>query len=371
VAAKQPAILASQRRLGNAVVARALAGQGAVVRRWDWPWAPPPPAVTATFTGVPDRLVPRGAVPVNATVAFGGPGAAAGVPERDSVARVRWFAGGSATIDGGQAIALHSNADRTFALAGGDVQTAQGKRGSHVLRATSGGRTIGESTPFTIAAWPERWRILGSTRVVKRDEIGRRWYGLVVEWTVGSDSGVHDDLDEVETTEVVGTRTYGSFADVKSRHSSWLPLVGAARMMDSHTIVVAGEERESGWLIARQLHRFHDRRTGRFEAVPRSGYLITQTLEAQTQETDRALELRTEKTGANVRVDEWESRAGAGEADETFFIRGRIRRGARAVAGRPPARPAEPREEKRDVAPSGSLPVEREPDQGLGLGLGR
>ena len=38
---------------------------------------------------------------------------------------------------------------------------------------------------------------------MKRDEIGRRWYGLVVEWTVGSDSGVHDDLDEVETTEHV------------------------------------------------------------------------------------------------------------------------------------------------------------------------
>jgi hypothetical protein len=191
-------------------------------------------------------------------------------------------ANGTATLTAGASLATSGN----VTLKGGS-QTSPGNAGKLKLRATLGTAIVGQSSGFTVAAWPTDY-----TDPLNADIDSGGAVGLSVKDGWSSDgSGSIAELDEVKISERV---------DLQSRDNPPFTVVGAisaapaggitsgylaatALTVDSHTysradINTVGITFGPWSIVYGQLCIFKCRRTGVVDLVmPKSGYRIAHT----------------------------------------------------------------------------------------------
>jgi hypothetical protein len=280
----QPRLLALQRAIGNAQVARA-AGVGApAVQRWpldaiaEW-WRGS--SVYVTFGAVRSPLTPPGVaadrIPPRLGVAH---------PARTRVpVTVQGYVAGSGPISlsvSGPPLAGRAEIDGhhgpreiagdTTVVVTGQEQTGQGYAGKLRLEAHHGGRRVGKSAGFSVAAFPigVHW---------ERPEPQARppdLVGMLVRGGIYSDSGSVEDLDQVSVLERVEEhQSDPEFENLDFGLGGVLP--ANVPQQDFHAIPFghfAGVRDASSEV--KQTDSFDDARTGtRSVAVPNSGFRIS------------------------------------------------------------------------------------------------
>jgi hypothetical protein len=281
--------------------------------------APAPAAPAAiigavTFRGSANRIAPTrtATVPVTLSGLPAGRSATIGVEGSGG-------ANGTATITAGATLASSG-----AVTVRGDTQTTPGNAGKLRLRATVGGKVVGRSPGFTVAAWPADFTISRNADIDTSLAVG-----LAVNIACVSDGGgALAELSEAEHTERVdidhrdnppfttpgavsasGTGTSGFMA---ATTSSLVDSHARARaIIDTHTLATGVYTQ-----VFRQNFLFNDRRTGiRGAVVQNSGFTITHSvLVLDFPFLGRSSSHQTVKRGAAVTVEGKATTAGSGTA---------------------------------------------------------
>jgi Domain of unknown function (DUF4157) len=235
-----------------------------------------PAATIAVFGGSVDRIPPTKTALVPVTVG--------GLPTGGIVmidVEGSGGANGTATVTTGFTL---GGSGKVTVLGG--AQTTPGNAGKLRLRATVGGKVVGLSPGFTVAAWPTDFTISRNA-----DFDNSALVGLDVNIGCISDgSGALAELNEVDHTERVdiGSRanppftTLGAISATGIGTSTFMAAT-LSPLVDSHTYLRADIDTSKvapglHTLVYRQNFLFNDRRTGITKGVvPNSGFTITHT----------------------------------------------------------------------------------------------
>jgi hypothetical protein len=258
-----------------------------------------------TPAAMTDRIPPRVDTPVAVTV--GGNTKVGGM--------VTLSIGGASAANGRATI--NGSATASVAAGGtvqirGTTQTTPGNGGNLRLQAHSGGRLLGQSAGFSVAAIPQDY-----TDTFLNDVADPAKRGIVVQDGWVSDSGTLADLDQVQIAEVVETTAAtGCYSGVGVNTSPYLP--GASFTADTHSSAVSTIQAGPGTRVADQACKFKDARTGANDIPMRnSGFRLTRVV---TVPSPGHFQLDISKVGAAVSPSGVTTGAGVCNVSKTYTV---------------------------------------------------
>lgn len=231
-------------------------------------------------------------------------------------------ANGLASVQGNDEVVLAQSASVSLR---GLAQTAPGNAGRLRFVATVNGIVAAMSHPFTVAAIPQKWNLIGRDHIANEPVPGfdGEFCGMtaIEEWE--SDSGVTADLDEVEVDEVVEmvTKT-GDYAHQSIGVRDPTTATLTHDQLDDHAIATS-EITQAGKKKIHQVHTYRDARTGGgWQVVANSGYIIEQTITVKERgKRQTTFEIKTRKYGAEVTAGGISSAAGNGNQSGTVTVK--------------------------------------------------
>jgi peptidoglycan hydrolase-like protein with peptidoglycan-binding domain len=229
-----------------------------------------PVRAPSTPAPMPDRIPPKIDVPVDVTLPGGAatPTTVKAVPTGPGAAEP-----GEVLIDGKPSADLTASGTVTVR---GTAQTFSRFVNQLSLVAVQGGKEIARSAPFAVAAMPV------GIDTTKNSDSGRGspLRGMIVDFTVRSDSGDRADLDKVQAKEVLENRqNTGCFSTfnaqaVLDRNAPDYGLGIEKQRTDKHRIESGVLTSPGVWQIG-QVLLFRDLRTGTGDVpIPHSAYEI-------------------------------------------------------------------------------------------------
>lgn len=237
--------------------------------------APPKPLAFAkvrapgTPAKMPDRIPPRVETPVEVTIpASTTPTTIRSVPTATSGEPGQVVINGKPTAD--------ITASGTVSVRG-TVQTTSRFFSQLSLVAEQGGKEVGRSDPFAVAALPT------AVDMSKQSDSGKGsdLRGMIVAFTVRSDSGDRTDLDQVQSQELLlNLENTGCFAalDAQKTLDAEAPGYGLGidkDRTDRHRVRGTLLNAPGVWRIS-QVMQYRDLRTGAGDIpIPSSGFAIT------------------------------------------------------------------------------------------------
>lgn len=249
-------------------------------------------------TSMPDRIPPRVDTPIQVNVQGWQ------LPMNDVAISVVGAGGGNGSLTINGSARAHINANQTLQLRGVN-QTAVGNANNLRLVADFSGNRIAQSAPFSVSAIPQNGAVSFNSLVT-----GTR-RGVVVNFSVESDSNTLSDLNEAEHSEQV---QYGSGtgclagAGAGAHNSSYMAATSTG-LTDTHGTPVSMLT-STGSIVAEQVFTFNDKRTGATDIPARNtGFRISRIV---TEPSAGNFVITTSKVGVATTAKGFSSSAGSG-----------------------------------------------------------
>ncbi|EOD77897.1 VgrG protein [Grimontia indica] len=254
-------------------------------------------------TSMPDRIPPRVDTPIQVNVQGWQ------IPMNDVAISVVGAGGGNGSLTINGSAKAHITANQTLRLRGVN-QTAVGNAGKLRLVADFSGNRIAQSAPFSVSAIPQN----GSISFNSVATGARR--GIIVNFSVESDSNTLSDLNEAEHSEQV---KYGSGkgclagAGASANNSSYMAATTTG-LTDRHRTPVS-RMTSPGSIVAEQVFTFNDKRTGATDIPARNtGFRISRIV---TEPSAGNFVITTSKVGVATKAKGFSSKAGSGSVSRT------------------------------------------------------